>query len=52
MNDRRAIGGYFEFELEAGVELHKEALALNSARNCLKACAYCTKSVNGMLSSN
>lgn len=36
MNDRRAIGGYFEFELEAGVELHKEALALNSARNCLK----------------
>jgi hypothetical protein len=36
MNNKDAIGGFFELELEDGAELHKGALALNSARNCLK----------------
>lgn len=32
----QAIGGYFELELNTGVELHEGALSLNSARNCFR----------------
>lgn len=32
----KAIGGYFELELRSGREYHPDALALNSARNCLE----------------
>ena len=31
-----AIGGYFSLELRQGEHYHKEALCLNSARNCLE----------------
>lgn len=31
-----AIGGYFELELHRGSEFHADAIALNSARNCLE----------------
>lgn len=31
-----AIGGYFELELRKGEHYHKEALRLNSARNCFE----------------
>jgi hypothetical protein len=31
-----SIGGYFELELKEGVEYHKNALKLNTARNCLE----------------
>ena len=37
MVDRtQAIGGYFELELDVGVELHGGALSLNSGRNCFR----------------
>ena len=36
MSSEKAIGGYFELELHRGDEYHKDALALNSARNCLE----------------
>jgi len=36
MKSDDAIGGYFEFELNTGVELHEGALPLNSARNCFR----------------
>lgn len=36
MSSEKAIGGYFELELHRGEEYHKDALALNSARNCLE----------------
>ena len=32
----KSIGGYFELELNRGALVHREAMALNSARNCLK----------------
>lgn len=32
----KELGGYFELELNQGEHFHKDALALNSARNCLK----------------
>jgi len=32
----RELGGYFELELNQGSHYHRDALALNSARNCLK----------------
>lgn len=32
----KELGGYFELELSKGDHYHKTALALNSARNCLK----------------
>lgn len=32
----KPIGGYFELELNQGEHYHKEALRLNSARNCLE----------------
>ena len=32
----RELGGYFELELNQRAHFHHEALALNSARNCLK----------------
>ncbi len=39
-----AIGGYFEFELRSGEHYHKDAIRLNSGRNCfeyiLRAKAY------------
>ena len=31
-----AIGGYFELELKSGEHYHKDALRLNSARNCFE----------------
>ena len=31
-----AIGGYFELELRHGVHYHKDAICLNSARNCFE----------------
>ena len=31
-----AIGGYFELELRSGEHYHKEAIRLNTARNCLE----------------
>ena len=31
-----AIGGYFELELQQGEEYHKDALRLNTARNCFE----------------
>lgn len=34
MND--AIGGYFELELRKGEHYHKDAIRLNTARNCLE----------------
>lgn len=33
---QKAIGGYFELELPKGEEYHKNALALNTGRNCLE----------------
>lgn len=36
MMRNREIGGFFELELREGFHYHKDALALNSARNCLK----------------
>ena len=36
MSSEKAIGGYFELELHRGDEYHKDALALNTARNCLE----------------
>lgn len=36
MNQDNAIGGYFELELKRGTEFHADAIALNSARNCLE----------------
>lgn len=36
MCDFRPIGGYFELELARGSELHKNAIALNSARSALE----------------
>ena len=36
MSQEKAIGGYFELELHKGEEYHKDALALNTARNCLE----------------
>lgn len=35
-HESKAIGGYFELELRGGCEYHPNALALNSARNCLE----------------
>ena len=32
----KAIGGYFELELNRGVEYHKNAIKLNTGRNCLE----------------
>lgn len=32
----KELGGYFELEVRPGAGFHKNALALNSARNCLK----------------
>jgi hypothetical protein len=32
----KAIGGYFELELRKGEHYHKEAIRLNTARNCLE----------------
>ncbi|GHV66211.1 hypothetical protein FACS1894199_09160 [Bacteroidia bacterium] len=32
----RAIGGYFELELNQGEHYHKDAIKLNTARNCLE----------------
>ncbi len=32
----KAIGGYFEIELQGGEHYHKNALRLNTARNCLE----------------
>lgn len=32
----KELGGYFELELNQGEHYHREALALNSARNCFK----------------
>ncbi len=32
----KSIGGYFEFELQQGEHFHKDALRLNTARNCLE----------------
>ena len=32
----RAIGGYFELELPVGKQLHREAIKLNTARNCFE----------------
>lgn len=32
----KELGGYFELELNQGEHYHKNALALNSARNCFK----------------
>lgn len=32
----RSIGGYFELELPQGRSYHSEAVALNSARNCIR----------------
>jgi hypothetical protein len=32
----KELGGYFELELSRGEHYHKDVLALNSARNCLK----------------
>lgn len=32
----KELGGYFELELNQGEHYHKDALALNSARNCFK----------------
>ena len=31
-----AIGGYFELELRSGERYHKDALCLNTARNCFE----------------
>ncbi len=31
-----AIGGYFELELRKGEHYHKDALKLNTARNCFE----------------
>ena len=31
-----AIGGYFELELHKGEEYHKDAISLNTARNCFE----------------
>lgn len=31
-----AIGGYFELELRKGEHYHKDALRLNTARNCFE----------------
>ena len=36
MIQNREIGGFFELELSGESHYHKDALALNSARNCLK----------------
>lgn len=32
----KAIGGYFELELRKGEHYHKNALRLNTARNCFE----------------
>lgn len=32
----KELGGYFELELNEGAHYHKDAIALNSARNCFK----------------
>lgn len=32
----KAIGGYFELELRKGEHYHKDALRLNTARNCFE----------------
>ena len=32
----KAIGGYFELELPLKEEFHKDALRLNSGKNCLE----------------
>lgn len=32
----KPIGGYFEFELSSGEHYHKDAIRLNTARNCLE----------------
>ncbi len=34
--NKNAIGGYFELELRKGSHYHKDALRLNTARNCLE----------------
>lgn len=36
MIKKKSIGGYFELELNKGQEYHKNALALNTGRNCLE----------------
>ena len=35
-NKVKAIGGYFELELRKGEHYHKDALKLNTARNCFE----------------
>lgn len=37
----KAIGGYFEFELHKGPHYHKQALRLNTGRNCLEYILRC-----------
>lgn len=32
----KAIGGYFELELNRGIEYHKDGIKLNTGRNCLE----------------
>ena len=32
----KAIGGYFELELRNGAHYHKDAIRLNTARNCFE----------------
>lgn len=32
----KPIGGYFELELRQGEHYHKDAIRLNSARNCFE----------------
>lgn len=36
MNDMKEIGGFLEFELNHGSEFHRQGIALNSGRNCLR----------------
>ena len=39
----KPIGGYFELELRGGEHYHKDAIRLNTARNCFE---YVEKWVN------